>query len=74
MLRRYTTLPSLLDLLVTKHLTLLTPDSWDDKNDAFYLQQYKDKKKLKAVYAMCFTEGNETYHHWRVFSGGNGGV
>lgn len=74
MLRRYTTLPSLLDLLVTKHLTLLTPDSWDDKNDAFYLQQYKDKKKLKAVYAMCFTEGNETYHHWRVFSGGNVGV
>ena len=74
MLRRYTSLPSLLDLLVTKELTLLTPDSWDDKNDAFYLQQYKEKKKLKAVYAMCFTEANETYHHWRVFSGNNVGV
>ena len=74
MLRRYTTLPVLLDLLVTKQLTLLTPASWDDRNDAYYLEQYREKKKLKSVCAICFTGANETYHHWRVFSHGNSGV
>ena len=74
MLRRYTSLPCLLDLLTSRKLTLLPPSSWDDKNDAFYLEQYKSKKNLKAVYALCFTESNETYHHWRVFSRDNVGV
>lgn len=24
--------------------------------------------------ALCFTRSTETYHHWRVFAGGSGGV
>ena len=36
--------------------------------------QYREKKKLKSVCAICFTGANETYHHWRVFSHGNSGV
>ena len=43
-LRRYTTLPSLLYTL-----TLLDPQSWDDKNDSYYRQLYKEKKRLKSV-------------------------
>jgi hypothetical protein len=53
---------------------LLDPKTWDDKNDAYYLQQYKERRQLKAVLALCFSQVAETYHHWRVFSEGPAGV
>ena len=41
--RRYTSLSILLDILKKKRLTLLDPQNWDDKNDAFYMELYKTK-------------------------------
>jgi hypothetical protein len=73
-LRRYTSVPSLLHLLQNKKITLLSPATWDDKNDAFFMSQYKQRKKLKSVLALCFTLAYETYHHWRVFTHGSDGV
>lgn len=73
-LRRYTDLTALIFLLNEKKITLLDPESWDDKNDSHYLSVYKEKKKLKSVLALCFSETGETYHHWRVFANGSGGV
>jgi hypothetical protein len=73
-LSRYTDLPALLYLLDKKKITLLDPKSWDDSNDSYYLSQYKEKKKLKSVLALCFSQTAETYHHWRVFSSGPSGV
>ena len=73
-LRRYTDLPALIYLLTKKQITLLDPESWDDKNDSRYLQLYRERRKLKIVLALCFTQANETYHHWRVFGSGSGGV
>jgi hypothetical protein len=73
-LRRYTELPALIYLLRERKLTLLDPQSWDDLNDSHYLELYRQKKKLKSVLALCFTQTVETYHHWRVFAGGSGGV
>lgn len=73
-LRRYTSLPSLIHILITKKITLLSPETWDDKNDVHYLNVYKNKKQLSTLLALCFTETNETYHHWKVFSHGSGGV
>ena len=73
-LRRYTTLPSLIYTLSEKRLTLLDPQSWDDKNDSYYLQLYKEKKKRQCVLALCFSLSNETYHHWSVFAEGAAGV
>jgi hypothetical protein len=73
-LRRYTTLPSLIYTLTEQRLTLLDPQSWDDKNDSYYLQLYREKKHLKSVLALCFTLGPETYHHWSVFADGPAGV
>ena len=73
-LKRYTELPFLLHLLRTKMLTLLSPESWDEKNDSHYLLAYRDQKGLGSVLALCFTLASETYHHWKVFSGSNGGV
>jgi hypothetical protein len=73
-LRRYTDLPSLLHLLGGKRLTLLDPRTWDDTNDSYYLLKYKEKKSLKTLLALCLTQAEETYHHWRVFSQGSSGV
>ena len=72
--RRYTEIPYLLHLLETKEITLLSPDSWDDKNDTLYLEAYRRKKKLQSVLALCFTDASATYHHWKVFSRGSSGV
>src|ERR1041384_5330775 len=73
-LRRYTSLPSLLALLQEKELTLLSPHLWEDRNDAFYMSQYKARKNLKTLLALCFSESSETFHHWRVFTHGADGV
>lgn len=73
-LNRYTTLPVLLDILVRQRITLLSPNSWEDRNDAYYLEQYKLKRKLKTVVALCFSQCRETFHHWKIFAGGAGGV
>ncbi len=73
-LRRYTDLTALIYLLSEQRITLLDPESWDDSNDSHYLALYKEKRNLKTVLALCFTETDETYHHWRVFGGGSSGV
>jgi len=73
-LRRYTSLPQLLQILQTGSLTLLDPKSWDDKNDAALLEKYARKKKLKKVLALCFAASSETYHHWKVYAEGVSGV
>lgn len=73
-LRRYTDIPSLLYLLQSRSITLLDPSSWDDTNDSYYLLKYKERKNLRSVLALCLTQTEETYHHWRVFAGGTGGV
>jgi hypothetical protein len=73
-LRRYTLLPSLIYMLTEKKLTLLDPQSWDDKNESYYLDLYREKTNRKTVLALCFALGTETYHHWSVFASGAGGV
>lgn len=73
-LNRFTTLPVLLDMLSKRCITLLAPTTWEDKNDAYYLEKYKVQKKLKTLLACCFSTKRETFHHWKVFSNGSGGV
>jgi hypothetical protein len=73
-LRRYTTLPVLLDLLKEKQLTLISPTSWADRNDSFYLELYMNGRKAKSVLALCLSEAGETFHHWKVFTKGSDGV
>jgi len=73
-LRRYTDILALTYLLSTRKITFLDPRSWDDSNDSHYLSLYKQKKNLKSVLALCFTQTGEKYHHWRVFAGGPTGV
>lgn len=72
-LSRFTTLPVLLDLLQHKKLTLLDPKLWDDRNDSEVILEYKKKKKITQLLALCFSCGDETVHHWKTFSNGSGG-
>ena len=73
-LKRYTELPFVLQMLQLKEITLLNVNSWDDKNDAHYVECYKKKSKLKSVLAICLTEAPQTYHHWKIFSQGVSGA
>jgi hypothetical protein len=72
--RRYTNLAATIHMLQSKCITLLNPATWDDKNDAYFMAEYKRYKNAKTVLALCFAECPETYHHWRVFSNGSDGV
>lgn len=72
-LNRFTTLPILLDFLERKKLVLLDPKSWDDKNDTEVILSYKKKKKIKNLFALCFTWDYETIHHWKTFASGSAG-
>jgi hypothetical protein len=73
-LRRYTDITSLIYLLRERKITLVNPQSWDDSNDSYYLELYREKKNLRCVLALCFTRAAERYHYWRVFAYGLGGV
>jgi hypothetical protein len=73
-LRRYSNLPATLHILQNRSLSLLSPNNWDDRNDAFYMLEYQKRMRASSVLALCFAEAPETYHHWRVFSPGSDGV
>lgn len=72
-LNRYTSLPVLLDLLKRKKLTLLNPASWEDKNDSEIILEYKKRTRIKNLFAICFSYGDETVHHWKTYSNGTCG-
>ncbi|MCM2505495.1 hypothetical protein NDN16_17650 [Aureimonas altamirensis] len=74
-IRRYTSIPSVIDTLRRRQLSLLDPQYWDDKNDSYFMRLYKEYRGVKGLYAMCAAMCPETYHHWRIFTGtGNGGA
>lgn len=73
-IKRYTNLASLVAILKNKELTLVDPSKWEDKNDAYYLKKYSEKKGFKSLYVLCFTNAPETSHHWKVFAPGANGV
>lgn len=73
-LRRYTDLASLLDLLKRRAITMLPPSTWDDRNDRLMMETYAKVKKLDTLLALCMSNKAETYHHWKVFTDKNNGV
>ena len=72
-LRRYTNLAATIHLLRKKKITLLDPATWDDKVDVDFMRQCS-RWMEKPVLALCFCQGPQRYHHWRVFAGGADGV
>jgi hypothetical protein len=74
LLRRYTDVLSLLDILRHNRLSLLSPARWYDQNDALGLKQYSEKRGEGSVYALCLAEGYEQAHHWQLFAGHGHGL
>lgn len=72
-LNRYTTLPVLLDLLRRKKIVLLDPSTWEDRNDAEIILEYKKRKKIPKLFAVCFGIEDETIHHWKTYANGISG-
>lgn len=72
-LNRYTSLPILLDMLKRKRLVLLDPSSWEDKNDSEIMLEFKKRKRVQKLFALCFSSGDETIHHWKTFADGTSG-
>ena len=73
-LKRYTSISVVIDMLYRKELALLDPETWDDRNDRYFMALYKEHTRAKGLYAACFTQVAETYHHWRVFGGAADGA
>ena len=73
-LRRYTNLAAAIHLLRTKQVTLLSPTMWEDRNDSYFMLQYKRATNMQSVLALCLAAGTQRYHHWRVYSYGTDGV
>ncbi|WP_312796224.1 hypothetical protein [Tianweitania sp.] len=65
-MRRYTNLASVLHILDNRCLTLLSQETWDDRNDTFFMSEYRQLKGVKTVLAICTADRDETYH-WQVF-------
>ena len=66
-LNRFTSFDNLFTILKDRKLRLSDPTYWEDKNDIKYMEGYRKLKKLKKVFALCFTDERETIYHWSVF-------
>ncbi|MEM7330070.1 MAG: DUF2971 domain-containing protein [Pseudomonadota bacterium] len=73
-LRRYTSLAALIDILQRQTISFMNPAFWDDRNDAYSLERFRQLEDHGSVLALCLTGAEETYHHWKVFSPGMEGV
>jgi hypothetical protein len=73
-IRRYCSIAAVIDILRRQELPLLDPQTWDDRNDRYFMARYKEKKGLGGLYALCAARCSETYHHWRVFTGNADGA
>ena len=72
-LRRYTNLAATIHLLKKRKITLLDPATWDDKVDVDYMRRCSQWLE-RPVLALCFCQGPQRYHHWRVYANGMDGV
>lgn len=67
-LNRFTTIEKMLDVMKSEAMQMSDPFYWQDKNDSLAMKVYREKKKLKSLYAVCFTQGTETIYHWGAFA------
>ena len=73
-LRRYTKLRHAMALLDEGKLTLTDPATWEDRNDVFNLECVKAVVGFGSVRICCLAANKDTFHHWKVFTGGRDGV
>jgi len=59
----------LFGILKNREIALTDPSKWEDKNDIFLIEKYKQEKRIKSLFAICFLRAPETYHHWKIYAG-----
>ena len=67
LLRRYTDVLSVLDMVVHRRITLLSPSNWADLNDRHGMETFAEQSGVREAYAFCMTGARETSQHWKVF-------
>lgn len=73
-LRKYLKQTRLINILEEKMIYLTNPQNWEDKNDRYTMEIYKQQKGLQTLLATCFTMQAETHHHWINYTKKNDGV
>lgn len=73
-IRRYTSIAAVIDMLRRRKLALLNPESWDDRNDRYFMSLYKAEREIGGLYGLCAAQCSETYHHWKIFTSGADGA
>jgi len=71
---RYTNIAFLLEYLHTKKLNLVSPETWRDRNDVYFMNLYRELQGGGKNFALCFTQGVEAHHFWDISAEGVGGV
>jgi hypothetical protein len=74
LLRRYTDLTALIDLLINRRVGVFGYQSWVDANDRRAMNIWQSTLHYGFAGALCLTESSETFHHWQVFANGPAGV
>jgi hypothetical protein len=72
-LKHYTRLDRLLAILESGSLRLAGPENWEDRNDRASLAAYCRKKNAGKARVLCFTQDEETVHHWYCYANGSSG-
>jgi hypothetical protein len=73
-IRRYTSISATIDMLHRKQIVLLDPEKWEDRNDRYFMQLYRERQNVRSIYGLCASRSSETDHHWRVFTKADEGV
>lgn len=60
LIRRYSSIAATIDILRRKELPLLDPQNWDDRNDRYFMNLYREKKDLGGLYGLCAATCSET--------------
>ncbi len=59
---------------MNRKFTLIDPVAWEDRNDSYFMEKYREVKNLQKVIALCLTAKAETFHQWKVFAGNASGL
>ncbi len=74
-LNRFVSLGAAIDMLERKKIALLSPETWDDRNDRRFMALYRQHRGCERIFALCGSMSRiEQYHHWKVFAGTPDGI
>jgi len=74
LLKKYTQIRFLEDILTNNRLHLANPESWEDKNDVKLIEHYRSQMGIKDIRILCMNESADRYHFWKIYGQERQGV